>query len=346
MNTRIAFYVGALLLAGILTGITFVVQPMFVDGTKDEVVSKAVTEPKPPSTDPSTPPQLNQASVFTFTSSGRFTVPSVVSKLELLVIGGGGGGGYGQTGRKGTAGATGAGGGGGASGSGGGGGRAGQVVSVIQSVQPGEVINIIVGQGGGPAVAGGSTFVKTSTGDVIAAGGSAGDTLSPGYDNYVVLASANRGGEGGTGRSGFYCPGTFNGGPGVPGNGGDGVTTAGAAGIFVETINGDSAFMLPASGTSSAGSITATPSGGPRQTAVGLGGNGGVPTGVSADPAIGGQSAGANGADGNTYGAGGSGSAGGYGGAGGDPSSEGENGGPAGIPGSGIGGYVRVKLVL
>lgn len=159
-------------------------------------------------------PNTSLAESYTFTSSGTFTVPTGVSSLTAVVIGGGGAGAGGTN-----------------EGAGAGGGGGGYSVGSF-SVSPGSVYSVIVGPGGvhgsaphcepgasSPGGAGGYSLI----GPVVAYGGGGGQTAgAPGYGGYGTASY---------GYYGSYPPGgrwsSIGGAGGMSGSGGAG----GAGGI-------------------------------------------------------------------------------------------------------------------
>jgi hypothetical protein len=151
-----------------------------------------------------------------FTSSGTFSVPSGVTSVDVLVVGGGGGGGYGSPG------SPGAGGGGGAGG--------GLVFFPSYPVTPSGTITVTVGSGGernisspdnnAQAVHSGQDSLFGSPGDpglsaggVLTAKGGGGAGRAPGGDG-------GQGGSGGGGAGGGPAPAGTATQPTQPGNSG------------------------------------------------------------------------------------------------------------------------------
>lgn len=136
--------------------------------------------------------------LYTTSGSYNWIVPSGVTSVSVVCIGGGGGGGSGFSG-------------------GGGGGALCYGNSI--TVTPGASISLQVGAGGGSLNAGGQSVFF---GSVIANGGGAGGVSAPYYGAGGVRSGGNGGGNGGDG-------GAANGGGGAGGYSGDGGAGASAA---------------------------------------------------------------------------------------------------------------------
>jgi hypothetical protein len=185
--------------------------------------------------------EVQGSTTVTYTASGTFTVPALVTQITVEAWGGGGGGG----GRS-TSGIGGAGGGGG-----------GAYARTIIYVTPGATYNVTVGAGGtggstsnGNGAAGGDSYFGNGTqvlakggsggtGGVSGGGGAGGSTSSsvgatkfPGGNGAAGTASASGGGGGGAGNetAGGNATGTTGGTGGTSdgGNGADGRTSNGA----------------------------------------------------------------------------------------------------------------------
>ena len=244
----------------------------------------------------------------TFTSSGTFTVPSGVTKISAVLIGGGGAGG------------------GSGSGSGGNGGGGGGLIYVNDfPVTPGQTLAVIVGAGGGGVSGGtgGNGGNSSITGIATAFGGTGG---AADYQQSVGAGGAGEGGSGGaTGGSGGRATLTTGaGGGGAAGYSGNGGTGGNAA-----VINGG----VAGSGGGAGGG------GSPTESGSGGGGVGILGQGTSGSLSNDAGNAGSGGANGSIGGAA-DGAAGGlYGGGGGG--ADGATG-SAKIGGNGAQGVVRI----
>jgi hypothetical protein len=251
-------------------------------------------------------PLAEVTDVYNVTGDFNFTVPSGVTQVTVLVVGGGGGAGshidYGGT-------ATGS----------GGGGAGGLIYDASYSVTPGEVINITVGAGGisPPVTAGpGQSGEDSVFGTLVAVGGGGGgnrntdafDGGSGGGGGYDTSGGSGTAGQGFAGGSGTNDHGGSGGGGaggiGESGNGNDG--RAGGVGLNYISVFGTD--------VGENGWFAGGGAGGGRDT--GIGGVGGVG---------GGGDGGAN-ADGNP----------GLNGTGGGGGGGGDNGNKGGDGGSGI----------
>jgi hypothetical protein len=171
------------------------------------------------------------ASVVVANSSCTWTVPADLTSIELFVVGGGGGGGGGLF-------ELGAGGGGGG----------GQVIQTTGQVTPGEVLTVMVGQGGSagrggqaiigladptvgmqPAGSGGISSVTGTSIELSAAGGHPGGN---GTNAAGELTYSGQGGSSGSGNAGGSQ--NWDGGGGGAGQGG-----SGNAGIDISGLGGD-----------------------------------------------------------------------------------------------------------
>ena len=188
---------------------------------------------------PAMPPAPTQQETFGFDTLWR--APAGVQRIRVRLVGGGGGGGGGDAGF-----------------SGGGGGAGGYAESLLR-VQPGQVYNIVVGQGGLPGVTGvsGGTGGETSfAGWVRAGGGEGGASANPdshggapglgiiggllqagGYGGDGAIVASIPGGTGGASALGGGGRGADQGGlpamgraGGSGGGGGYGASSAGGAG--------------------------------------------------------------------------------------------------------------------
>jgi hypothetical protein len=132
---------------------------------------------------------LANSTIVSFTEIGEhtWTVPSGVTKVDVLVVGGGGGGGRGSNN------------------GGGGGGAGGLIIEENYSISSGEEIVIIVGEGGdgkSPGEGGGDNGGDSSFASLVAIGGGGGGSYSG------ANSSANDGGSGGGGRGSGSMPGS------------------------------------------------------------------------------------------------------------------------------------------
>lgn len=165
------------------------------------------------------------ASIFTTTGANNFTIPSGVTEMYVVLVGGGGGGAGSENGRN--------------QGYGGGGGGA-LSYGVIPTI-PGQNLIMFVGAGGagGPAVggngvAGGTTYISSSAGILIQAGGGAGGversttSAAGGISSGFYRTGGGNGGAGG-GATGNDTGGGGGGAGGYSGNGGAGGGTAGGS---------------------------------------------------------------------------------------------------------------------
>ncbi len=129
-------------------------------------------------------------SLHTFTSSGTFTVPPGVSKIDIFCVGGGGGGAGGYASLSGNW-------------RGGGGGGGGYTATVLnKAVTPGSSLTVTVGAGGSAAAANsmatGGTGGTSSVGSLVSAkGGTGGRTVSNGGETVKGGGSGGSGGGAG-----------------------------------------------------------------------------------------------------------------------------------------------------
>lgn len=129
-------------------------------------------------------------SLHTFTSSGTFTVPPGVSKIDIFCVGGGGGGAGGYASLYGNW-------------RGGGGGGGGYTATVLnKAVTPGSSLTVTVGAGGSAAAANsmatGGTGGTSSVGSLVSAkGGTGGRTVSNGGETVKGGGSGGSGGGAG-----------------------------------------------------------------------------------------------------------------------------------------------------
>ena len=201
-------------------------------------------------------------SLYIFTSSGSFTIPSGVTKADIFCVGGGGGGGAGRGANR--------------QNSGGGGGGGYTASKLNYTVSPGAVFAITIGAGG----AGGETDYATvspktggtggtsSFGSVLSASGGKGGMGGRGYSN-----TQNVGGDGGAGGSG-----------GGGGNGAGGTNLTGASGGSNggDGGSGSSGGGSNRGGTKGAGQGTTTRAFGESSNTLYAGGGGSGPVGYSA----------------------------------------------------------------
>jgi hypothetical protein len=154
--------------------------------------------------------------VFDSPGTGQFTIPAGVTRIAVEVWGGGGGGGNATNGTSVAAGA---------------GGGAGGYGKGVFAVTPGDGYTVVVGAGGGPAVAG----AASSFGALITAGGGSAGANGP----FVQGSAGGAGGVSGapvniTGGAGQWTSapgGSYGGSAGNGGSGGTGDTgSAGGAG--------------------------------------------------------------------------------------------------------------------
>ena len=153
-----------------------------------------------------------------------WTVPQGITSIAVEANGGGGGGGTGRAGSDG----------GNVSGGGGGGGAGTIPFSTTLPVTPGEVIEILVGDGGLATSPGGNTILTGSFGIVTfpgannGTGGGSGSSAGPGGNNYTIttLLGLPPIMVGGNGAAGAVQPGT--GGPGAA-SGSDNIFTTASA---------------------------------------------------------------------------------------------------------------------
>lgn len=178
-----------------------------------------------------------------FTTSGSFTVPAGVTSLQVSGCAGGGGGGGGAGSSSPFAG-----------GGGGGGGAGESVIKEVVTVTPGQVIEVVIGNGGnrglgnvssaGTGTAGGTTrfgdFITLAGGRAGVGGrgdsGSGGAGGAPGGQWGGDAQESGKGGNGGSGASGPFGTGGGGGRAGtgtgtvVAGTEGSGYGTGGAGG--------------------------------------------------------------------------------------------------------------------
>ena len=190
-------------------------------------------------------------SLYVFTSSGTFTIPLGVTKIDIFCVGGGGGGGAGRGNNM--------------QNSGGGGGGGYTATKLNYAVTPGTVFPITVGAGGsgGPIGSGkGGTGGTSSFGSVLSAAGGEGGGSGIGYtrNTYRQYNDGGDGGDGGSGGGGGHgCQGNnirgtaggSDGGNGAAGSSSGDNTTAGYRGIGQKTTTrafGESSNTLYAGG--------------------------------------------------------------------------------------------------
>jgi hypothetical protein len=135
-----------------------------------------------------------------FTSSGTFTIPALVTKVKVTVVGGGGGG---------------------ASGSSGGGGGGGAAIRIVTGLTPAGTVTVTVGSGGAAQTAGGTSSFGAYASATGGAGGTSG-TNGYGAGGIGSSGSLNIGGGPGTGG--------FAGGVGLLGSGGSTILGGGGVG--------------------------------------------------------------------------------------------------------------------
>jgi hypothetical protein len=251
---------------------------------------------------------LGQANVQQlFTSNGSFEVPTGITNVSIVCVGGGAAGN--NTNADG--------------GRGGGGGALSYTNNL--AVTPGETLTIVVGLGGTTSGQnGGDSYVRRSSTDLVLAKGGVGGTTSLGGNSALGVGTVKY--SGGNGGSGFDGPGGGGGGAaGYSGNGGNGSNAEGG-------LSGAGA------GGSASGGAGKAPGGdgaGGGGGGVGLLGEGSSGTSVSSGAGGIGGSGGANGANGVTTTAGSGGLYGG--GGGGAPIAAG-----GGVFGNGANGAVRI----
>ena len=203
-----------------------------------------------------------------FTSSGTFTVPAGVTKVEVFVWGGGGGGGVGGYSSVGSGG--------------------GFCQAFVTELTPGTGITVTVGSGGAGAQApnAGSTGGTSSFGTFVSATGGSGlgffgagavsgagvTLISCSFTYFRPSIAIDRGGNSGTnGATNDYAglgggPGFSGGGGGGGGSGAYGLTTGGAGGVAFGSGNAGS--------SGSGGSVGAGAAGGAGGSLGGAGGAG------------------------------------------------------------------------
>lgn len=276
-----------------------------------------------------------------FTESGTWTVPSGVTAINVLVMGGGSGGrngdGYGQTGATSNTLA-------------GGGGAGGEMALKSFTVSPGTSYVVTIGKGGAAESAGGAT----SFGNLLSANGG-------GVAQYFV--SGGNGGSGGGGVSTYVSNGgngTYGGGGGSAAIGvnysvtpGTGATNNGEAGSTTKGGNGGKGLSIAGNtGAGGQGGSGKFGGGGGGGGYGGIGGNGGDTGGMNNTSRGGGGGGGGYGLNGNggkggnagtasmttaySGGNGGTGAGGGGGGGAGRQYVEGYVGGQGGSGGDGI----------
>jgi len=151
--------------------------------------------------------------VEVFNASGTFAVPSGISSLDVLVVGGGGSGGRGTTGNT----------------AGGGGGAGGLIFMPSYPATPGGTITVTIGCGGGATAAGGTSGQPSnSTTGQDSSFGSPGD---PGFSPTSTVLTAKGGGGAGNENS-DGAPGGSGGGGGTSGGTGTQPTQPGNSGTF------------------------------------------------------------------------------------------------------------------
>ncbi len=140
-------------------------------------------------------------SLHTFTSSGTFTVPPGVSKIDIFCVGGGGGGGGGMASNESVV-----------WGAGGGGGGGYTATKTDVSVTAGSKYNIIIGAGGAgdtrtapyTSPSKGGDGGASSVGSLISANGGKGGYTGRIYNGSAHGGSGGDGGSGGGGGSGTF----------------------------------------------------------------------------------------------------------------------------------------------
>jgi hypothetical protein len=240
--------------------------------------------------------QVSCQNELTYTTPGSYTwtVPSGVTNITVVAIGGGGGGGAGGA-------------------PGGAGGSGAEVTSVL-AVQPGDTVAIYVGAGGASSIEGGGggglTYVGDGSSNFIIAGGGGGGGGGPIEDGAGGNAGSPgvAGGGGGSGGNG----GGGGGGAGNNGNGGAAGSNGGGPSSPYGDTAGSSFTDILTSGSGSGGlgggfEMGSTGGTGISST-VGNGGNGGFEFGA------GGGGGGYGGGGGGGWGENGLGSGGGGGG--------------------------------
>ena len=185
-----------------------------------------------------------------FTSNGTFTIPTGVTAVKIIVVGGGGGGGSGGVSGCGFN-------------SGSGGGGAGTAQSFLTGLTPGNTLSVTVGAAGAASASGGNSTVAsgtqtistitggggsaggfgntggaggTATGGTINSGGGAGDSsafLAGDYPTGGTGGSSRYGGGGAGGFGGAGSAGSLYGGGGGGGYGNSNSGAAGAAGVVI-----------------------------------------------------------------------------------------------------------------
>lgn len=210
-------------------------------------------------------------SLYVFTSSGSFTIPSGVTQADIFCVGGGGGGGAGRGGNG-----TGASGGSQRQNSGGGGGGGYTASKLNYAVSPGAVFAVTIGAGG----AGGETGYAT----VSPKTGGTGGTSSFGS---VLSASGGKGGQGGRGYSEPANVGGYGGAGGSGGGGGNGTDGTNLKGVSGGSNGGNGAVGSKAgskhsAGAGGAGQGTTTRAFGESSNTLYAGGGGSGPVGYSA----------------------------------------------------------------
>lgn len=176
------------------------------------------------------------ANMQAFTSSGTFTVPSLVTALRVMCVGGGGGG----------AGATNS-----PNGYGGAGGGGGGTAIGIYGVTPGQQISVTVGNGGSGGTSGssGAPGGASSVGSFCSASGGTGGA----FETTDLFITPGGNGSGGT----LNLPGGLGGTPIATGPttifGGAGGSTAAGAGQALSALGIPSDGQFPGGGASAAG---------------------------------------------------------------------------------------------
>jgi hypothetical protein len=197
---------------------------------------------------------------FTVPGTYSWVVPTGVTSISFVLVGGGGGGAY--------------------SGSGGGGGALAYKNSL--TVVPGDTLTIVVGAGGVATVStglGGATSLTYGTASATAGGGKTGTTDSDfGYDTASAgqISSSNMTGVTGF-RGGYGGPSNINGNGFEGGGGAGGYSGVGGNGFWLDSGNATQQGTSGAGGGGAGGGTSANGGGGVGL--YGLGSNGAYPSG-------------------------------------------------------------------